>query len=154
MERILTRRITSTRAYIYCFRIISTAFKPVDRLIRENWADACENDLPVDEIFVNFLKAFDKIRMYDWSESSETGIKPSLLGWVEGFLKDRKFLQRVKNFFFWNVDEKWSTPRVWLETFALFGLDRRSPTCTEVPWPDLRGWFETGVLLYRRISTN
>ena len=57
--------------------------------------NSVDNGLPVDEIFLDFKKAFDKVSherlLY---KLHHVGIRGTLLHWIESFLKDRN--QRVK----------------------------------------------------------
>ena len=74
----------------------------------DNITDMLDNGVPVDEVFLDFRKAFDKVsheRLLTKAESM--GLCGNLLTWISSFLADRK--QRVK------VNESFSK---WVDVFS------------------------------------
>ena len=65
-------------------------------LTREAWAEARDHRTPVDTIFFDFAKAFDRIDHWKLLQRLRSyGIGSPLLGWIKCFLTERRWAVRV-----------------------------------------------------------
>ena len=65
-------------------------------MARENWVEAMNNGWPLDVIFIDFSKAFDKVSHARLLQKlASYGIDHLSLQWIEDFLSDREFSVRV-----------------------------------------------------------
>ena len=75
----------------------------------EHWTNILDNGDPVDIIYTDFSKAFDRVPHQRLLKN--LGIAGNTLQWIKSFLRDRKQRVRVENeFSSWNA--KWHSPRI------------------------------------------
>ena len=61
------------------------------------WSEALSHGIPVDIIYLDLLKAFDKVPHHRLiKQLKKYGIDGTLLAWIKNFLSDRKQAVRVK----------------------------------------------------------
>ncbi|XP_044755111.1 uncharacterized protein LOC123314063 [Coccinella septempunctata] len=65
-----------------------------------DWTKSIDADIPIDVIYLDFAKAFDKVPHRHLIHKLEhLGIRGKLLSWIDSFLNDRKFRVRVGGVF-------------------------------------------------------
>ena len=79
----------------------------------EHWTNILVKGYPVDIIYTDFSKAFDRVTHQRLLKKMENlGIAGNTLQWMKSFLSDRKQRVRVENEFSSWTCKKWHSPRI------------------------------------------